>query len=173
MHQLTDRELYLAIEHARSIDENTGRSIIESFQKDQPALAHSLFTVFPSMFNAKDQPSAHVFMDLCFDMICIYQHVFGDMPVQDKAWMQKQSTLVNKELQAIMPNKNIDADKINQLQQGFAKPNNQISQPGLIQFMNQSIIQYSNEIAADAEAVKLNQTLIATVVRLFGEVYSQ
>ena len=174
MQQLTDRELYLAIEYARSIDENTGRSIIETFQKDQPALAHSLFTIFPSMFTEKDQAFAHLFLDLCFDVICIYQHAFGDMPAQDNAWLQKQSSLVNTELQALMPDNKINTKKIKQLQQDFTKQtDNKVSQPGLVKFMNDSINQYASEIASDASSIKLTQNMIFTVIRLFGTVYSQ
>ncbi|NOR71786.1 MAG: hypothetical protein GQ532_19215, partial [Methylomarinum sp.] len=68
MHELTDRELYHAIEYAKSIDENTGRSIIEQFQTDQPALAHTLFSVFPPIITSKNQALSHLFMDLCFDV---------------------------------------------------------------------------------------------------------
>jgi hypothetical protein len=47
MHELTDQELYEAIEYARNIDEDTGRSIVEKFQVEQAALAQTIFNIFP------------------------------------------------------------------------------------------------------------------------------
>ena len=48
MHELTDKELYEAIEYARNVDEETGRSVMETFQAEQPALAQTIFNIFPS-----------------------------------------------------------------------------------------------------------------------------
>lgn len=47
MHELSDKELYKAIEYARDIDEATGRSIMETFQAEnqlylKPSLIYSL-----------------------------------------------------------------------------------------------------------------------------------
>jgi len=42
MHVLTDKELYSAIEYARNIDKETGRSVMETFQAEQPSLIYSL-----------------------------------------------------------------------------------------------------------------------------------
>jgi len=38
MHELTDRELYQALEYAKSIDEEDGKKIMSQFEADQPML---------------------------------------------------------------------------------------------------------------------------------------
>jgi len=58
MHELSDRELYKALEYAKSIDENTGRKILEQFQRDQPAFAQVIFGVFPQVITQQNQDMA-------------------------------------------------------------------------------------------------------------------
>ena len=174
MHELIDRELYQAIEYAKNIDQDTGRSIIEQFQTDQPILAQTIFSLFPTMVSAQNQDMAHLFMDLCFDVICVYQHAFGDIPVQDKEWLQKQSALMSTELQALMPGNKIDKKIITKLQQRFSqRSESEVSQPGLVKFMNATIDAYASEISTDESSIKITQNMIFTVIRLFGTVYSQ
>ena len=40
MHELTERELYQALEYAKSIDEENGKRIMSQFEMDQPILFH-------------------------------------------------------------------------------------------------------------------------------------
>lgn len=73
MHELTERELYQALEYAKSIDEDAGRKIIEHFQLDQTALAQTIFGIFPNVIAEENQEMSYLFMDLCFDVLCIFQ----------------------------------------------------------------------------------------------------
>jgi len=55
-------------------------------------LAHILLGVFPSIIAGKDQNMAHLFLDLCFDPLCVVQHAFGTLPKQqdmDVSWLEK------------------------------------------------------------------------------------
>ncbi|NOQ14598.1 MAG: hypothetical protein GQ583_09010, partial [Methyloprofundus sp.] len=160
MHELIDGELYKAIEYAKNIDQETGRSIIEQFQADQPILSQTIFSLFPTMISAQNQDMAHLFMDLCFDVICIYQHAFGDMPAQSEEWLKKQAALMEAELQEAMQ-KNKKDGKL----QGSSK--NEVAQAGLVKFMNDSIDAYAAEIPGSAPSIKMTQTMIFTVIRLF------
>lgn len=79
MHELSERELYQALEYAKSIDEANGKRIMSQFQADQPMLFQTIFGIFPALITELNQDMAHLFMDLCFDVICVYQKVFGDI----------------------------------------------------------------------------------------------
>ena len=174
MHELIDRELYNAIEYAKNIDEATGRSIIKQFQSDQPALSQTIFTLFPTMISAKNQDMAHLFMDLCFDIICIYQHVFGDIPAQNEEWLKKQAALMEAELQALIPKNKINAKIRSKDQDRFSQSSkNEVTQPGLVKFMNNSIDSYAAEIPGSTAAIKITQTMTFTVIRMFNNLYSQ
>lgn len=174
MYPLTDRELYKAIEYAKSIDEQTGRSIIEKFQSDQPALAQTIFTLFPTIISAQNQDMAHFFMDLCFDIVCIYQHAFGDMPAQNKEWLTKQVALMEAELQALIPINKADSKAKPKRQDPHSqKSKNEVAQPELLKFMNDSIDAYAAEKPCKPPAIKITQSMIVSVVRLFNNLYSQ
>jgi hypothetical protein len=84
MHELTDRELYQALEYAKSIDEEAADKIIERFQLDQTALAQTVFEVFPAVIAELDQDMAQLFMSLCFDVLCVFQKTFGPLPPQNE-----------------------------------------------------------------------------------------
>lgn len=164
MQELSTAELYKALEYTRTIDEANGRAILERFQQDQPALAVAIFSLFPKIIAEKNQDMAHFFMDLCFDVISVYQHAFGNMPKQNELsqeWLEQQAKILNVELQFMM-------DKQKQVNQ----TDKQI-QAGLINFMDESIDDFASENSSRMQAVEITQTMIAIVNRLFNNLYDE
>lgn len=160
MREFTDQELYLGLEHAKTLDENTGRVILEKFQHEQPVLAQTLFGVFTSVIAEQDQGLSHLFMDLCFDMLCTFQHVSGSLPTQQAlglAWLQEKAADVDAELKAMMSGKSSPS--------GSMFDSNQ--QKGLVGFMHDCIHQYVAEKPASDEAVRTIKTLLFVSVQLF------
>lgn len=176
MHELIDRELYQALEYAKSIDEDTGRQIIEQFQLEQTALAQTIFGIFPDVIGEENQEMSYLFMDLCFDVLCVFQHAFGPLPSQnemDLDWLEKQAVLLDAELQSLINDKYMD-DKIrSKLQKRFLnrviKDNPQIR---LANFMNAAIDDFASENPSRVSAIKITQTMIFIVIRLFNNLYS-
>lgn len=176
MHDLIERELYQALQYTKSIDEETGRKILERFQLDQTALAQTIFGVFPMVIAEQDKDMSHLFMDLCFDVICVFENAFGALPSQtnmDINWLEKQAVLLDTELQALMTDKHMDdkfRDKLqNRLVQREIEEN---PQPGLIKFMNAAVDDFASESPARVKATRITQTMIYVVVRLFCSLYS-
>ena len=174
MREFTEHELFNAIAHARSLDETAGRQIIDRFQLEQPALAQMVFNLFPMIIAAKDQDMSHLFMDLCFDVICVFETTFGPIPSQseiDVNWLEKQATLLDTELKAMM------ADEMNpkirhKLKDRFAKREIQNEvQPGLTQFINMAIDDFASESPNRAKAVENTQSMMDVVIRLFNSLY--
>ncbi len=98
MHELSEQELYQAIAFAKSIDEEFGAKIIEQFQLEQAALAQAIFGLFPQAIAEQNEDMAYLFMDLCFDVLCVFQHAFGPLPSQadmDYDWLDKQAVLLD------------------------------------------------------------------------------
>ncbi|WP_374089140.1 hypothetical protein [Methylomicrobium lacus] len=176
MHELTDRELYQAIEYARSIDENAGRKIIEQFQLDQTALAQTFFGMFPAIIAEQNQDMSHLFMDLCFDVICIYQHAFGPLPSHkdlDFDFLEKEAMLLDAELQSLLADKFMDEKIREKLQDRLRQRSlDETGQMGLVKFMNETIDDFASENPVRVPAIKTTQTLIAVVIRLFNNLYS-
>jgi hypothetical protein len=176
MHELSDRELYQALEYAKSIDEEDGKKIIEQFQLEQTALAQTIFGIFPFIIAEQDQDMAHLFMDLCFDVICIYQNAFGSLPSQNEMdinWLEKQAVLLDAEFQSLMMDRHMDGKIRHKLQDRFlqrAAEDNR--QTGLVKFMNDTIDDFASESPNRVKAIHTTQTMIFVVIRLFGNLYS-
>lgn len=179
MHELSQAELYKALEHAKSIDENTGRTILEKFQIDQPALAQTIFNIFPGIIAQKSRDMAHLFMDMCFDIICVYQHAFGKTPIHNEMnqeWLEKQAALLDTELQALIPEKRMDPKLRKKLQERLAKrANDETMQHGLVDFMNAWIDDFTAETPGgiSTDAIKVTQGMVFVTIRLFNNLYAQ
>ena len=174
MHELTDKKLYEAIEYARNIDEENGRSVMETFQMEQPALAQTIFNIFPSFIAQQNQEMANMFMELSFDTLCVYQHAFGHAPTQTGKWLERQTALLDAEFQALIPDNQMNPKIKEKLQSRFSeRAFNEITQMRLIEVMNESIDDYASESTSRVPFIKFTQTMIFTVIRLFSNLYSQ
>lgn len=176
MHELTESELYPALKYAKSINEETGRKIIERFHLDQPILAQAIFGMFPAALAEASEEMSYLFMDLCFDVLCIFQKSFGSMLSQkemDSDWFEKQAVLLDTELQSIISDRNMD-DKIRKkLQDRFLNRIIQDSpQMELVNLMHEAIDDYASENSIDLTATRTTQTMIFIVIRLFSNLYS-
>ena len=175
MRELTDKELYLALSHAKSLDEQAGRTILEQFQTEKPALAQTIFGVFSSVIAEQDQSMAHLFMDLCFDIICVFQHAFGNLPNQQTmgfGWLKKSAALMDTELQAMMSGNLMDSKFRNKLQDRFTdRLINSNVQTGLVKFLHDSISEYATDNPVKPEALQMTQTMVFVAVQLFGNMY--
>ncbi|WP_305910326.1 hypothetical protein Q9L42_000250 (plasmid) [Methylomarinum sp. Ch1-1] len=176
MHELSTPELYKALEYAKSVDEETGKSILDQFQIDQPALAQAIFAIFPNFVAEQDQDMAYLFMDLCFDVICVFQHAFGETPKQNELsgeWMEKQAALLDAELQSLIAEKTMDPKMRAKLQERFSqRAADEVTQTGLVKFMNDAIDDFASESPSRVPAIKITQTMIFVVIRLFSNLYS-
>lgn len=177
MRELIARELYQALEYAKSIDGTGGRTILERFQLEQPAFAQTLFGVFPQVIAEQNPEMAHLFMDLCFDVICVFEKAFGPLPPQNSLgfeWLEKSGAMLDTELQALMTGQPMEQKIRDKLQNRFAERLiDSNSQPGLVNFMNMAIDDFAAENPARVKASRITQTLIFTVIQLFGLMYDQ
>ena len=162
MHELTDKQLYEALHYAKSQDEQAGKAILERFQANQTVFAQTLFGVFPSVIAEQDQSMAHLFMDLCFDVIAVFEHAFGKVPDQrivGNSWFEEKALLLDRDISAAMT------------QATSSESNNRLGhehQKGLVGFLHAAIDQ---ETCPSATAVRLTKTLIFTTVQLFNALY--
>ncbi|MGR9115402.1 MAG: hypothetical protein ACU85E_06520 [Gammaproteobacteria bacterium] len=177
MHELTEHELYQALEYAKSIDDATGRTIIEQFQLDQPALSEAIFYVFPAVIAEENMDMSHLFMDLCFDVLCVFQHAFGPLPSQnnmDFEWLEKQVMLLDVELHSLIANRHMDEKMRSKLQDRLLQRSlDETMQMGLVNFMNAAIDDFASENTSRVPAIKITRTMIFVVIQLFCNLYSQ
>lgn len=183
LHELVERELYEALEYARSIDEETGKRILIQFEIDQPMFAQTLFNVFPTVIdNQSNEPKyqnlAQHFADLCFDVLCVYQQAFGKMPRtfdEDSTWMESQAMLLDKELTPLLTSNHVNEKVAKKMREDFFKPKEgEFIQTGLVEFMNMAVDHFAEESGEDyhASLLDLTKTMLFVVVRLFNNLYT-
>ncbi len=176
MSELTDNELYQALKYAKSIDEETGSKIIRQFQIEQTALAQIIFGIFPSVIAEQDRDMSYLFMDLCFDVLCVFQKAFGSTPAHndlDFDWLEKQAVLLDVELQSLIKERSMDGKLRVKLQNRFAERSiKDTPQPGLVKYLKAAIDDFASESPGRVPAIQVTQTMIFIVVRLFNNLYS-
>jgi hypothetical protein len=175
MHELTNRELYQAIAFAKSLDEEHGKQIMGQFQLDQPGLYQTIFGIFPAIIAEQNQEMACLFMDLCFDVICVFQHAFSDPPHygMDPVWLEKQEALLDAELQSLIHGNTMDEKIRKSLQDRFTQRGAyDVFQPGLIKFLNEAIDEHASLNTSRIPAIKITQAMMYAVVRLFCNLYN-
>lgn len=176
MHELTERELCQALEYTKSIDEETGKKIIERFEADQTALAQAIFGIFPDVIAEENQEMSYLFMSLCFDVLCVFQKVFGPLPSQGDMsfdWLEKQAVLLDAELQSLIKERHMDKKIRTKLQDRFVnRVIEDTPQMGLVKFMSDAIDDFASGSPTRIPSIKTTRTMIFVVVRLFSNLYS-
>ncbi|MEO1925436.1 MAG: hypothetical protein ABGY08_05550 [Gammaproteobacteria bacterium] len=111
--------------------------MLHKFQLEQASLAQTIFTVVPSLIEQKNQEMAELFLALCFDIILIYQYAFGEAPDENEESLIKQAALLDSELQALIPDNEMDGKIRVKLKNRFHNRSSaDETQMGLIRFMN-------------------------------------
>ena len=175
MHELTESELYQALKYAKNIEEDDAKIIMSQFEIDQPQLFQTLFGIFTSIVADQNQDMAHLFMDLCFDVLCVYQKSFGGTPksIDDPTWMEKQAVLLEAEFALLLQNRSFDEAKREGIQEHFATYKQNILQLGLVKFLNECIDEFASEQVSRVTAIELTQAMILLVVKLFNDLYGK
>ncbi|MEI6268759.1 MAG: hypothetical protein WCP01_07770 [Methylococcaceae bacterium] len=175
MHELTESELYQALKYAKSIEEDDAKIMMSQFELDQPQLFQALFGIFTSIVADQNQDMAHLFMDLCFDVLCVYQKTFGDTPksIDDPTWMEKQAILLEAEFAVLLQNRYVDEAKREGVQEHFSTYKENILQLGLVKFLNECIDEFAAEQVSRVPAIELTQAMILLVVKLFNDLYDK
>ncbi|NOS89349.1 MAG: hypothetical protein HOP34_12595 [Methylococcaceae bacterium] len=174
MHELTERELYHALEYAKSQDEDSGRHILAQFELDQPLLFQTLFGLLPSVIAEHNQELGQFFMDLCFEVICVYQNAFGLTPklADDPDWMARQAILLAPEFQALLQCHTLPVDDRKALVVDFIKRNGPQRQRRLIAFFNEAIDEFASYNISRVGAIATTQAVMLVVVSLFDGLYA-
>lgn len=183
MHELVERELYEALQYARSIDEETAKRILIQFEIDQPMFSTTLFSVFPSVIGdqsgeEKYRYLAHYFADLAFDVLCVYQKAFGKMPhtfEENPEWMQTQALLLDKELTPLLQSNHVSEKAAKKMREDFFKPKEgEFIQTGLVEFANMAIDDFVANSGEDyhESLVDLAKTMMFVVIRMFNNLYT-
>lgn len=158
MQTLTDQQLFESLTKTRNLTENEGKLVVNEFRTEQPALAHTLFNIFPTIIAEKNEEMAMMLMDVIFDVLCIYQFTFGKLPPQTEQWLQKQMEFITTQM---------NGDK-----EAAKASINELKTDKLAILMQESITDFANEqIEERQDTLEASQTTILSVIRLLNNAY--
>lgn len=175
MHEFTDQELFFSLQHARNLDPTAGRQLLTQFQHKQPALAHTLLNIFPRLIAQQQPAMSHYFMELCFDVLCVFEQLLGPLPDQTRtgeAWIEKNALLLNTELQAMLQDQTMNSKVRDSLQDNFVE--RMIAkhpQQRLNQILNEAILDFAQEHAISGQVVKHVATALFVSIQLLSSLY--
>jgi len=175
MHELSNQELYQALHYAKSLDQEAGQRILIQFQIDQPQFFQTLFNTFAEIISAQDVELSHLYMDLCFDVVCIYQKNFGSIPKfkDDPVWMERQVESLTKLIKPFANNKNLSEKQIHRLKDDFWQPEaGELAQTVLVSFLHTAIDEHAKAHKSDTAAVELTKAMAFMTVKLFTALYA-
>ncbi|MDF1583623.1 MAG: hypothetical protein P1P78_09970 [Methyloprofundus sp.] len=158
MHLLSDKELYAAITYARNLNETDGQAIVTNFYLEQPALAETIFNIFPAIIAEKNQGMANFYLELCFDAVCVYQHAFGSAIPQTEDWLIAQMSNLETELLAVK-----------QGQQ--TPPKKTVVQIKFADILKESIDDYASESSAGVPFIAMTQSMTLAMLSLLESLY--
>jgi len=162
MNVLSDKELYEAMIYARNINESDGQEILNNFHIEQPAIAETIFNIFPALVAEKNRDMSNLFMDLCFDAICIYEHVFGKAASQTEEWLVSQMKMLEAEFMLL-----------NSAKQSDKKKPIEVVQVKLLNVLKESIDDYAAESPSRVPHIELTQNMMAATIQLLEKLYQK
>jgi len=158
MQILTDQQLFEALTKTRNLNESEAQLVVNEFRTEQPALAHTLFNIFPTIVAEKNEEMAMMLMDVIFDILCVYQFSFGKLPVQTEQWLQKQMEFITTQM-----NGEKEAAKASM---------EELKQDKLAGLMQEEMADFAKEqIEERQETLELSKTTVLSVIKLLNNAY--
>ena len=162
MRILAKPEVFYAVQFAKSLEEHEAAELLTCFQDQHPIFSEALFGGFPQLIAIQDQGMAHLFMDLCFEVLCVYNRCQGSLPLNivDEDWLQHTFADMDDEI------KSLGAKPSSK-----SLPNAVTAQVVLLEYLNLAVSDYVEEHPAGKPARVAVDNFLYMVTRLFDLIY--
>jgi len=164
MRILTRAEVFNAIQDAKSITEQQAQSILERFNQQQPAIQQMIFVGLPLAIESQNKQMAHLFMDLCFDIVFVYAQVLGELPPNcvTPHWLHSKMRQLEAQVK--------QQTQVNAQGQVDLQNNAQIE---LLEYLGLVIEDVAGKSKARQETGGITYNLLFLVTRLFDSIYEE
>jgi hypothetical protein len=164
MRILSRAEVFNAIQSTKNITEEQARSLLNQFSREQPAIQQMIFVGLPLAIESQNKQMAHLFMDLCFDIICVYAQVLGELPPHSVTpqWLHSEMAAIEEEVK--------QQTQVNAQGQIDLQNNAQIE---LLEYLGLVIEDTAGKSKARQEVAGVTYNLLFLVTRLFDRIYDE
>jgi hypothetical protein len=172
---LSRNEITTIIQEGKLISETDGTAILDQFERDQPQFYQAIFGPLSDGIAELDPDMANLFLDLCFDIILVYQKAFGKPPnkARGEDWFNKKISLLDLELKSISDDAAMSARLKKRLSDRFVKRSIEAGvQWELLQYLDEQVKNYATFKSSRTKAIHITNNLLFVVVRLMDDIYS-
>lgn len=164
MRILSRAEVFNAIQYAKNLTEDQASTILNQFCQEQPAIQQMIFAGLPLAIESQNRQMSHVFMDICFEIVCVYSQVLGELPANavTPQWLHHKMAELEEEVKA---QTQVDANG-----QIDLKNNAQIE---LLEYIGLVIEDAAGKSKNRQEVGGVTYNLLFLVTRLFDSIYDE
>ena len=175
MKPLLDNKLLYFVKMGKKLSEMDGTVILDNFERNQPDLYQSMFGIFADGITETDNDMANFFLELCCDIIIGYKLAFGNITDMSKNadWLNKQSVLLNAELNSIDVNEPMNSKFKDHLNNRLVDRSIESGlQLELLKYLNDQVKDYASFKPSRRQAIHETNNLLFVVVRLMDDIYN-
>jgi hypothetical protein len=175
MRTLSKIEVTQFMQNGRALSEQQGSAILDQFERNQPQMYQAIFGEFSDGISEENLEMSHLFLDLCFDIIVVYQMAFGDPPINVRGdnWLMDKVTLLDAELKSLTDEDVINSQFKQRLRDRFVDRSLEAGlQIELLQHLDEQVRNYVNFKPVRQNAMSTCSNLLFVVVRLMDDIYN-
>ena len=174
MRCLTRSEVDDFVNEGRQLSEKEGTSILDQFERRQPLMYQAIFGELSDGIAEVNSDMANLFLDLCFDIILVYQKAFGNASgkSRSKKWFDEKVALLDAELKSLNTEDRMSNKFRQRLSNRFVERSMASGiQLELLHYLDEQVKKYSSFQSARKKAVQVTNNLLFVVVRLMDDIY--
>ena len=176
MKNLSEAELASIIQQGNELSENKVTAILDHFKKNQPEIYQAIYGIFSDAIAEVNLEMAHLFIDLCFDIIWMYRMAFGNPPVNAPGmdWLNNKLSLLDVEMKSINEEESMNGKFRKHLQNRFVNRSIEAGiQLELLKYLEEKLQNYASFQEDRQKVTLLTSNLIFVIVRLMSDLYSE
>ncbi len=174
MKPVTRQDVDDIVQWGRSLSEEQGSRLLDHFEKHQNQLYNAIYGELSDAIAEDNVDMSNLFMDLCFDIVLVYQRILGDAPQEpeDNQWLESKMALLDAELKSLSPQSTMDSKLTSTLNERFVACCKEAGTPmALLDYLDEQVRHYASFHPARVPAIALTNNLLFVIVRLMDSLY--
>ncbi len=175
MRILIEQEVTEFIQDGRGLSEINGTAILDKFETNQPLIYQAIFGELSDAIAEENVEMANLFLDLCFDVICVYRNAFGEITESSitEEWFNNKISLLDSELKSLNSDNTMNEAFQKSLSERFINRCTESKiQMELLKYLDDQVKKYASFISSRMSGVNITNNFIFVILRLMDDIYS-
>ena len=176
MRVLSENEINRIIQKGKKLSEDEGTAVLDQFEQEQPEIYQAIFGPLSDAIAEDSLDMSYLFLDLCFDIIWVYQKQFGNSlkKVAGKEWLNAKIGRLDAEMKALNEDLPMNERFRRHLQFRFVDRSAEAEiQLELLKYLEDRVHNYASFERSRQSAIRITNNLLFVVAMLMAELYSE